>query len=112
MKSDWAIAFQNFSRRTGANFLFSDSPRWPEHLFTDLEGKPDDFFPDFEVRRRRRRRQEEGVLLEDLAGTRIFEVSSENYSKLCLRVTPTFSFERRAMSMKKYRVNVTWRRWD
>jgi len=67
------VIHKNFSRRTGANFLFSDPPRWPEHLFTDLEGKPDDFFPDFEVRRRRRRRQEEGVLLEDLAGTRIFE---------------------------------------
>ena len=75
MRTDWAIGFfQNFSRGTGTNVVFSDPSRRTEHLFEDFESS-NYIFPDFEVRRRWRGGRQKRVLREDLAGTRILEVS-------------------------------------
>ena len=87
MRTDLAIDFQNFSRGTGTNVIFSDPPRRTEHFFEDFERDPDHLFPDFEVGGRRRGgRQKEGVLLQDLAGTRILEVSEETMMNLAQNI--------------------------
>ena len=72
------FAFQNIPRGTGADLVLPDPPRRrAEHLFPDLEGRPDHLLPDSEVgqRTRQRRRGRQEVLLENLALEGILQVS-------------------------------------